>query len=1003
MTMSRHAALYLGASALALLSGHAAFGQAAPPAPEGAPEQVVVTGSLLGAANFAAPTPVTQISGVQIQTIAPNGIGTVISQLPFAAPGGGLITNTNGINGAGTSYPNLRGIGQNDTLVLIDGMRPTPVNQTNNFDVDMIPQSLLDRFEVVTTGASATYGSDAVAGAVNFILKDHLEGFTSDARFGISQRGDEDQSFFSAAWGTTLLDGRGHFEIGGEWANEFNTVNEYARPWGRNEPYLVAVPAAAQKALGLPANILTNHAEVDNGTQGGLITGCYGSTGASVACPASTGFTQTVNGVTIGGTAFNANGQPFSLAAPSVAGSSYMIGSGNYGASGLNRQLSPPYERWAGLARFEYDITPDITAYAMVNYGELQTDDTSQGAPFPIDLKVYSGNPFIPASIQALMTANNLSAIEVNKENLDGLGTGNTADDKNILVQSFFGVKGPLPGLDDWNWNLEGSAGRATVWQAFLNVPASANLDAAADVVQTPSGPACNVTLTNHLPFLNPTDTVANAAQVVAQAYPNCVPYNPFGVPSAASVNYINNLPDGPDGHESNIRQYMIQGTITGQAFNLPAGPVDLAFGGNYRYNSYDTRGTPPAAASFYTALDPLPDFVEKQSVYEFFGETGIPVLRDVALGDISVVKALDFSAAGRYSNYSVTGGIYTWKYGATLDVNDWLRLRVTRSQDARAPNFTEISTEPGAGATNLQNPIDGVSERFSNLVTSGSPTLKPEISQNLTYGAVVQGPGDPGSFLSGFRASVDYYQIRISGEIATPADQFVINECLLQQVQAFCQDITFSPGFTATSFTPTSTAFGIQALHVTDVNLNSEVQDGIDINVSQRIPLDGTIIPGAVQLSALGSYIDQQTTYQTTVGANNKPATVRINNVDTGPVPRWAVNANLTYLVDKFTANLQMRYYSPILYSTTLIGPNEPNYSVTSSISINRNLWPASITWNLALTYDLIQEPNGKDLQVYFNVNNLLDKSPPIIWSYVSNYDVVGRYFMLGVRYTMP
>jgi iron complex outermembrane recepter protein len=1003
MFMSRHASLYLGASALALLSNHAALAQAVTQAaaPEGVPEQVVVTGSLLGASNFAAPTPVTQVSQVQVETRALTGVGTVIEELPFATTGQGLTRNTNGIMQAAQSLPDLRGLGSNNTLVLIDGMRPTPVDVTNNFDTNMIPQSMLDRFEIVTTGASATYGSDAVAGVINFILKDHLEGFTSDVRFGVSQRGDEDESFVSLAWGTTLLDGRGHFEIGGEWANQFNTVNMYARPWGREEPGLVSLTASTATKLGLPANILTNNAEVDSSTQGGLITGCANASGKSVACPSG-----------LANITFSANGNPAPFQFGTVAGSSYMIGTSNYGQSGLNRQLSPPYERWAGLARFEYDITPDTTAFAMINYGELQSNDPSQGAPFPVDLTILSGNPFIPPSIQAAMSANKISSITLAKENIDGLGTGNTAGNKNILVQSFFGVKGNV--FNDWNWDVQGGAGRTTVWQSFLNVPVTANLDAAAYVVPGPNGPVCGPLATNPVPNTNPgnSPTTTTAAQVAAQAAPGCVPYNPFGVPSAASIKYLNIVPDGPDGSESNIRQYMAQADVNGPIFNLPAGPVDVAFGGNYRYDSFDRRPTPPAAAFLYEALNPQP-LVISQSVKEAYGETGIPLLRDLPF-----VKAMDFNAAGRYTDYSITGGVYTWKYGGTWDVFDWLRLRATRSQDIRAPNFSEISVVPTGSATNLQNPITGVSERVSGIETSGSPTLHPEISQNETAGVVIQPTPDMGPVLSGFRASVDYYRIRIAGQIASDAPQDVINRCLLQQIQQFCSQIVFAPGYSSTSFTPGTNAFGITTLDLHDVNLSSLVQDGLDFNISQRLPLDGTWIPGTFQLSALASYIDQQTVYQTSVGANGQAITTRTNYADIYTAPRWSGNFNFTYFVDRFTGNLQLRYYSPIKYIAATaglsgpsgafnIGPEEPGYSAAlaagSVLTINRDLWPAAITWNLALSYDLIQEPNGEDLQVYLNIDNLLDKDPPIIWWYVSNYDVVGRYFKIGVRYTLP
>src|ERR1700680_1142213 len=169
MSRSRNAWLYLSASALAILNSQSANAQMA--VAEAVPEQVLITGSLLGATGFVAPTPVTQVTAVQVETRALTGIGTQIEELPYAQTGGGLTRNTNGIVAAAQSIPNPRGLTSNDTLVLINGQRPTPVNPTNGFDTDMIPSSLLDHFDVVTTGASATYGSDAVAGVVNFILK----------------------------------------------------------------------------------------------------------------------------------------------------------------------------------------------------------------------------------------------------------------------------------------------------------------------------------------------------------------------------------------------------------------------------------------------------------------------------------------------------------------------------------------------------------------------------------------------------------------------------------------------------------------------------------------------------------------------------------------------------------------------------------------------------------------------------------------------------------------
>lgn len=965
MSVSYKARLCLGVSALAILSTQTVRAQM-PTVSTEAPEQVLITGSLLGTTNFTAPTPVTQIGAIQVETRALTGVGTLVEELPFAQTGQGLTRNTNGIVAAAQSLPNLRGLGANDTLVLIDGRRPTPVNATNNFDTDMIPSSLVERFEVVTTGASASYGSDAVAGVVNFILKDRLEGFTSNAQYGTSQHGDENQMFYSAAWGTAVAGGKGHFIIGGEYASQYNTVDMYARDWGRQEPGLVSL---SNRAAGQPAQLLTTHVEVTNGTEGGLITG------ATLANKSSS---TVLNGI-----AFGANGVPFNF--PLWSGTpvpAFAIGTSNYGVSGANRQLSPPYKRWAGLARFEYDITPDINAYVTVNYGQLESNDPSQGSPFPITFKILSGNPFIPASIQSVMTTNNIASITLAKEHYDGIGKGNIANNKNTLLQSFFGVKGTIFG--DWNWSLNGSAGRAVVWQGFSNVALTANLDSALYVVKDANGvPVCGPAATNPIPFT--AAGVTTTAQVAAQAYPGCQPYNPFGLasPSAGSINYIMNAPDGVDGSKSNFRQYMYSFDLNGAPFSLPAGDVSVAVGANSRHNSLNQLGSPPAAAGLYTTRNP-PTFFIDQSTWETYGEVGVPIVKDLPFA-----QAIDFNAAVRYTDYSITGGTTTWKFGGTWDINGMVRLRATRSQDIRAPNFTELNPLPISSSTNLVNPISHVSQRVSNISTTGNPNLDPEVAENMTAGVVFQSKFD---WLPGFRASADYYRIRISGQIAAVAGQDVINRCLLLKLPSFCSQITFSG-------TDLNSSFGINALQLYSVNLNSEIQDGWDLNISEQLPLEELGLPGALNLSALGSYINQQSVIQ----SQSDGSTIKTNNADTWTAPRWSWNLNATYSIDRFSTNVQMRYYSPVKYATTVIGPDDRNYDPANSLSINRNVWPAAVTWNLHLAYDLIQEPDGRDLQVYLNVDNVLDKDPPIIWSFVSNYDVVGRFFKVGVRYTLP
>jgi len=955
------AALYLGISGLGLFTADIvrAQDQNAPPAP---PEQVVVTGSLLGAANFTAPTPVTQVTAVDIQTRALTGIGSLVSQLPYSAPGGGLVQNTFGIVQAGQSLINLRDLGTNRTLTLIDGQRPNPVDAANEFDTNMIPSILVDHFDVVTTGASASYGSDAVAGVVNFVLKDRLEGFISNLQFGTSQYWDTKQLLAGAAYGTNFANGRGHFVIGGEYAKEYDTVGPYARPWGRLEENLVALPPT--RAAGLPANLWSQHAEVDNGTPGGLIASC-----SITPCP-------------IQGTSFGPGGTPYAFPYGAITGASYTISTGNYGNSGLNRALNPPYMRLAGLAHADYDITPDINAFVTVNYGQLEDYGPNQGTPFPIPVIIASGNPYLPPSIQAAMTADKISTITVNKETLDIPGAH--ADNKNTMLQSFFGLKGAL---GDWSWDLEGEAGRAEIWQTFANVPVTANLDASSYVVQGPNGPVCGPTATN--PNFNAITNAAQKAALIANIYPGCVPLNIFGpdTASAAALNYVLNPPDGGAGSRANARQYMVQADLRGPAINLPAGPLDTAVGANWRYNSFDQQGSVAALKNVFAARN-NPSYYASQSVYEFYGEVGVPLV-----ADLPFAKAIDLNGAARYTNYSISGPVTTWKYGATWDVNDFVRLRGTVSTDIRAPNFLETTNVPASSsAQQIQNPITGVRQFLSGIVTDGNPALKPEIGHDMSAGIVLT---PDFSWFPGLRASVDYFRVNLTGVITSVTAQDVVNRCLGQPgpppvppIPSYCSQITFN-----------STPFGISNITLEDLNLNRQLVDGYDINITDNLPIDRLGLPGALRVVALGSYQNDNRIIQTLTNGTIQS----INYADTGPAPRWSSNVNLAYSIDRFTTSLQYRYYSPIRYSVTLVGPDDPNYSPALSNSISRNVFPQAQIWDLQFSYELLQRPDGEDLQVYLNIDDVLNTDPPAVWWYVQNYDVVGRYFKVGLRYTLP
>src|ERR1700722_2059929 len=247
--------LLLSASILALLHGSGARAQQSDQSGQSTgPEAVVVTGSPLGGnAAFAAPTRVTTVSASEIQQQAPGSVFDFVKNYPQFNLNSGPTANSSGAQNASKADLNLYSLGAQRTLVLIDGQRHVPDAQTNVFDTNLIPVSLIQRMDVVTGGASAAYGSDAVAGVVNFILDKEFEGFKGDWHAGISQYGDNVEFAPSLAWGTSMFHGRGHFIIGADLTIAEGTGNMFSRSWGRLEPGVFTTPSP--RPAGMPSQL----------------------------------------------------------------------------------------------------------------------------------------------------------------------------------------------------------------------------------------------------------------------------------------------------------------------------------------------------------------------------------------------------------------------------------------------------------------------------------------------------------------------------------------------------------------------------------------------------------------------------------------------------------------------------------------------------------------------------------------------------------------------------
>jgi iron complex outermembrane receptor protein len=945
--------LLLTASSIAVLAASSAYAQApAPAAEESVLEEVVVTGSRL-TAGFNAPTPVTVVGAQQVEQRAPSNIGEVVNQIPAFRNSSGVGTSAFGIVAGGQNLLDLRGLGATRTLVLVDGQRHVPVNSNGTFDTNLLPTSLIERFEVVTGGASAAYGSDAVAGVTNFIIKKNLQGLVGSAQYGFSQRNDGEEPVLSIGYGTGFAGGRGHFIIGGDYAKNNGVESMYSRGWGRREPGLMALPA--NRAAGLPSQVFADGVTMANRTPGGII-----------------------NAGPLAGTVFDANGQPSPFVYGNPRGGTEMVGGGNYGQAEYNtQQLYTPYERIAGLARAEFEITPTTTAFAQIHYGEFKISTRTLGVPQAPNFIIHRDNPYVPAATRAAMVANNLTTITVNKSAQEWgyLYSRNQLE----TLQANFGVNGEFS--SNWRWDIGGTVGKTNSHIELASTPRNADLYQSAHAVLNAQGQiVCGTPQTNPYFLAQPANI---RAELISQISPSCVPFNVFGVGTASdqAVAYFNSS----SVQDNVIKQSTLQANVTGEAFQLPAGPVALAVGVEWRKDSVDAVGCPDCVAKKLVNQN-YPTFSASVDVKEAYAEIGVPVLRDMAFA-----QALDLNGAIRRTDYSTTGGVTTWKAGGTWEPNDLLRFRMTRSRDIRAPNIQELFDPGSNGKGNVTNRTNGLSG-IVDSATSGNPNLIPEIADTFTIGAVFQPTWE---WASGFRFSIDYYKIKIENVVGNVPQQETADRCLLQRIQEFCSFIAFD-----------NSPLGFSGVYSTRVNLDRQETSGIDIEMAYRIPIASIGVPGNLDFRALGTNYRSIKTYQTLPnGTINEVELAGANNSFGGAsgLPKWQWNFNLDYAVGPARVGLQAKYTSKLKYSTLFVGPDDPAYNPAANNSINKNVWPETLYFNLNASYELLREGDRR-LQVFGVVDNLLDKDPPIAaMTFLggSPYNLMGRYFKAGVRFS--
>ena len=945
-------------------------------------EEVFVTGSRISRPGFDAPTPVTSIDSDYLLQLGYVNVGAAVQQLPINKAS--LTPETNGFGSfnVGAQIVNLRALGSNRTLTLVDGRRHIASTDTANVDLNLIPPLLLERTEVVTGGASAAYGSDALAGVVNVILDKDLEGLRFQADYYQTGDGDGESMHLSAAGGTSLFDGRAHLIIGGEYEDAEGIDScMLVRDWCSNRPGVITNSQSATN--GEPRNIITDDVRMGGMTSGGLIVGANftgtgyvpGSNTAGNGVPPTLATTHPLYG-----TQFDAAGNPI----PFQNGAYYNNNNPNQrGGDGFSRgetvNVRVPVERLSLFTHLNFELTDTTNLFFEVSGGTVDSSNLGAARWFnnQFSVLILRDNPFLPAATAQIMDANAITSFRLGKH-WDDWGRVESHSN-NEVYRLVVGANGDLS--DGWTWDTYYQLGYNSREQYLLRQSITNNHYRALNATTNPANgqPICR-------DLLSPDPNVRAAAA-------GCVPLNPFGTNNwdpAARDYALGTLQEW-----YKMNEYVVAGNVQGEIFDVGGGPVAVAAGMEYRVDSGAITHDPCGLRSCYWQ-NYGDDFGGDLDVTEGYVELDMPFVRDKR-----AAKLVDLNVALRQTHYrntqeahtehhndgtdefvdyrSSTIDATTWKFSGMWDPTEWLRFRATKSRDIRAPNFDELySRTESLGFTGVSNPWTGIQDT-PITITSGNVGLDPEEGDTTTLGVVFSPSWAWGD---GFRLSVDLWEIQVHGAVSRLGVNPIISQCYAGN-QELCELID-TPGSTITE--------------VRNATLNLDVYEtsGLDIEAAYNLDLDGGANLG-FRLFAT------RTDEVATIIGGVKTDYAGVTGGAGFAQPEWALNGTVSWAKGPVSLALQGRYIDSGINNILWVQPGDPGYSPANPMSVNDNTVPSAFYTTLSGQYTLPMRTE-RSWEVFASITNVADKSPPIVptGDYPTNpafFDQIGRAIRLGVR----
>ena len=899
----------------------------------------------------------------ELESAGSVAAGDVLRQLPAVAPG--LNSESSGVtfNGAGLDLVDLRSLGTNRTLVLVNGRRQVGSNpNTTAVDLNTIPSPMIERLEVITGGASAIYGADAVSGVLNVILKRNFEGLQIDAQAGISSRGDAERYAFSALAGSNFADGRGNIMAFAGYSHE-GGIDYLARPGARTGTSYVANPANRGPRDGVPDFIvLPNVRQIGGQLQSAFILNRGRGNEAF---------------------AFNEDGsvRPFLLGPSGLIGGGVFTDGGE-AELGYDAQcpqakcaLKIPVERYLISANANYELSEAADLFFEGRFAN--TASTSRfGSVFeipPVTNNIRIDNPYVSPSLRALMQEANVTSIGILRSDQE-LGLRGQ-DAERSLFQLVGGSRGAL-GIGNFKYEASVQYGSTQFTNTRINDVDQARFQNALDAVRDPDG-------------------VIRCRSTVARAE-GCVPIN-FLQSGAAitdpALQYIR-IPFATE--TAKLTQFVTSASVTGSLGDLwGAGDISVAVGGEYREEDsiYLTSPVDQQGRGFFFTRRPSTQ--GGYNVREVFGEIVVPLL-----SDLPFAHSLEVDGAVRLSDYSTSGTTTSWKVGGSYAPSRDVRFRAVLARAVRAPNVGELFAPGSEGFITVDDPCDvnfiggGTGRRTANCSslgvpanfvsnarninirtsTSGNPALDVEKADTLTAGVVLTP-----RFLPDFAMTVDYFNIKISDAINVFGAQDILNNCVDIETTAnpFCESISRSPNG------------DIAQIRRQNINVSRLDREGIDVELRYRQDLGNL---GTLDFNAVGTRMLKVSTI-VAPGTLTGGAVIDFNG-EFG-FPKWKGRLSTRYSLEPFELTGTLSYFSSMVRDVQPTNPEDNRASARSG---------DYFLFNTQAAFDL-----SSKFRFFFGIDNLFDRQPPSLpdtrlggagaIAGVEIYPITGRYFYSGIK----